>query len=39
MERIWHRKYLYFLALRDDEKLAGLFQEWGYIQEKAPASR
>src|SRR4029077_14274931 len=32
-------EYLYFLALRDDEKLASLFHEWGYIQEKATASR
>ncbi|HSY50072.1 MAG TPA: DUF2442 domain-containing protein [Thermoanaerobaculia bacterium] len=32
-------EYLYFLALRDDTRLAPLFHEWGYIQEKSTASR
>jgi hypothetical protein len=32
-------EYLYFLALHDDESLAPLFHEWGYVDERSVASR
>ena len=25
-------EYIYFLALRDDKSLRGIFEEWGYIK-------
>lgn len=32
-------EYFYYLAFRNDERLAGLFREWGYLHETSAASR
>ena len=32
-------EYLYFLALRDDPALSGLFHEWGYLHEHSASPR
>jgi len=32
-------EYFYYLAFRDDEGLADLFREWGYLRETSAATR